>query len=129
MAGSHGAGQGIQLALGEDLGDVPKPAVGMEFRPAEAGYAHGLLAAVLQGMEPGRSDVRCVLGTDYAENAALFAQLVPIGVSKGMCHVHGCRPGCWRAKIARAFGACWLQMQGPRQDMAKVAALRAFVTA
>ncbi|GGB91592.1 hypothetical protein GCM10011494_07470 [Novosphingobium endophyticum] len=63
---------------------MAEAAVRIEFAAVVTGDAHGFLAAVLQRMESGGGDVRRILGSDHAENAALFAQLVPVGVTKGV---------------------------------------------
>ena len=55
----------------------------VELVPVPAGDAGGLLPAMLERVQPERHDGRRGLGTPYAEDAALFAQLVVIiGMSR-----------------------------------------------
>ena len=68
---------------------MAQPATGKEFLSVEAGHANRFLAAMLQRVEAKRDDRRGIARTDHAENAALFAQLVAIGIKERVGKVHG----------------------------------------
>src|SRR5262245_7978182 len=82
----RGAGQVIDhLAAGETLADEAHAALGVEPFAVEGDDARGFLAAVLEGMHAERGDRGGVRMVEDAEDAALFAQTVPVEVQAGGC--------------------------------------------
>ena len=67
-------------AVGERIADEAGPAFGMEDVPVEGDDACRLLAPVLEGVEAERHDGGGVRMAENAEDAALFAQRVPVPV-------------------------------------------------
>ena len=63
---------------GEDVADQAEVAVGVELLAVEADDAGGLLAAVLQGVQPQRGVRRGVGMAEDAEDAAFLVQLVVV---------------------------------------------------
>ena len=79
MPGRDGAGQRADDVVAVEIaGDVPHRAMGVEVGAVEAGDAGGLLAAMLERMEPERDQRRRPLRPDDAENAAFLAEMVVI---------------------------------------------------
>ena len=65
------------------VADQPLPALRVEPHAVESDDAGGLLAAMLQGMQPKRGDRGGVGMVENAEDAALLAQSVAVGVEVG----------------------------------------------
>jgi hypothetical protein len=85
MADSRAARQPFDdLGPRKSIADEPKAPLRMESLPIEADDSGGLLPAVLQCMQTKRRDRRGVRMSEYAKDAALFAQTV--GVELGDIH-------------------------------------------
>src|SRR6516225_10386420 len=75
MADRRPPGQAVDgRGVGEVIADQPLPALGMEPRAVESDDARGLLATMLQRMQPERDDRGGVGVIEYAEDPALLAQ-------------------------------------------------------
>lgn len=95
MAHGHRAGQfGDRFAAGEIIRHMPQAAAREELRPVEAGDADRFLSAMLQGMKAQRAGGGGFRCADYAENAALFMQLVAVRVEQGVGEVHHLQIAC-----------------------------------
>ena len=96
MADGGRAGQPVDhLAAGEGVADQAEPALGMEALAVVADDAGGLLAAVLQRVQPERGDGGGVGMAEDAEHAAFLAQAVAVEVEGiGLVHrrVHALPP-------------------------------------
>ena len=77
MADRGVAGQALDdLAAGKGVADEAEPAFGVEAGAVERDDAGGLLAAMLQGVQPERGDGGGVGVAEDAEHAAFLAQRV-----------------------------------------------------
>ncbi len=91
MADSASARQALDhIALGEMVADEAEAALGMEALAVEGDDAGGLLAAVLERVQPQRGNGRGIAIADNAEDAAFFPQMVRVvegSILEGfMCH-------------------------------------------
>ena len=91
VADSGGAGQAVDhFTPGKGVADQAEPALGMEPLAVVGDDTGSLLAAVLERMQAKRRNRSGVRMAEYAENAALFAQPVRIGVEGfGFGHLIG----------------------------------------
>ena len=81
VADSGGAGQAVDdFPPGKVVADQAEPALGMEPLAVAGDNTGSLLAAMLERMQAKRRNRSGVGMAEYAENAALFAQPVRIGV-------------------------------------------------
>ena len=82
MADGRHAGQPLDhLAPREGVAHEPEPALGMKAAAVEGDDAGGLLAAMLQGVQPERRDGGGVGMAEDAEHAALLAQPVTVQIA------------------------------------------------
>jgi hypothetical protein len=77
----------------------------VELLAVEAGEAGGLLAAMLQGVQTQRDEIRRIVGTPDTEDAALFAQLVVIE-RIGRQHVPGPTAGFTKSSYKAEAAPC-----------------------
>ena len=85
MADRHASRQAVDgRAAREVVADQPLPALRVEPDAVVSDDARGFLAAMLQRMQPKRSDRGGVRMVENAEDAAFFAQPVAVGVEAGL---------------------------------------------
>ncbi len=83
MADSGGAGQVVDdVAAGEGVADEAEPAFRMKACAVEGDDARGLLAAMLQGVEPEGGDGGGVGMAENAKYAALFTKAIRVEVQR-----------------------------------------------
>ena len=95
-------GRGVR----EMIADQPLPALRVEPHAVESDDAGGLLAAMLQGVQAERGDRGGVGMVENAEDAALLAQSVAVGVEAGL------RLARLRPVLATSASLLWSRSEG-----------------